>query len=154
MHHTKTLSDVSERLNVQLWVEVLRLEGVQLVHSFLNMKTVLVKEEVTNLRDFNGAIEFMALGYGSINDATIAQILRYQRGEEGLQRVSNTIAKYTDFIKIEHSCKTKKYVLPVPKIYYKTMIAKKRRYLRSPLRISYRWVLRRLTLRYRSPQLL
>lgn len=154
MHHTKTLSDVSEWLNIQLWVEVLRLEGVQLVHSFLNMKTVLVKKEVTNLRDFNGAIEFMALGYGSINDATIAQILRYQRGEEGLQRVSNTIAKYTDFIKIEHSCKTKKYVLPVPKIYYKTMIAKKRRYLRSPLRISYRWVLRRLTLRYRSPQLL
>lgn len=138
MHHTKTLSDVSEWLNIQLWVEVLRLEGVQLVHSFLNMKTVLVKKEVTNLRDFNGAIEFMALGYGSINDATIAQILRYQRGEEGLQRVSNTIAKYTDFIKIEHSCKTKKYVLPVPKIYYKTMIAKKRRYLRSPLRISYR----------------
>ena len=154
MRHTKTLSNVSEWLNIQLWVEVLRLEGVQLVHSFLNMKTVLVKEEVTNLRDFNGAIEFMALGYGSINDATIAQILRYQRGEEGLQRVSNTIAKYTDFIKIEHSCKTKKYVLPVPKIYYKTMIAKKRRYLRSPLRISYRWVLRRLTLRYRSPQLL
>lgn len=93
MRHTKTLSDVSERLNVQLWVEVLRLEGVQLVHGCLSMKTVLVEEEVTNLRDFNGAVEFMALGYGSINDATVTQILRYQRGEEGLQIGSNTVAK-------------------------------------------------------------
>lgn len=93
MRHTKTLSDVSERLNVQLWVKVLRLEGVQLVHGRLSMKAVLVEEEVTNLRDFNGAVEFMALGYGSINDATVTQILRYQRGEEGLQIGSNTIAK-------------------------------------------------------------
>ena len=49
MHHTKTFSDISERLNVQLWVEVLRLEGVQLVHSFLSTKTVLVEEEVVQL---------------------------------------------------------------------------------------------------------
>lgn len=93
MRHTKTFSDISERLNVQLWVEVLWLEGAQLVHGCLSMKAVLVEEEVTNLRDFNGAVEFMALGYGSINDATVTQILRYQRGEEWLQIGSNTVAK-------------------------------------------------------------
>lgn len=134
MRHTKTLSNVSERLNVQLWVEVLRLEGIQLVHSRLSMKAVLVEEEVANLRDFNGAVEFMALGYGSINDATVAQILRYQRDEERLQIGSNAVTKHANSIeiKIEHSYKTKKYVLPatsLPKIYYKMIITKKRRYL-------------------------
>lgn len=72
MWYTKALSDVSERLNVQLWVEVLRLEGIQLVHSRLSMKAVLVEEEIFDFIGGNGTIEFVALSFGSIGDATIA----------------------------------------------------------------------------------
>lgn len=66
------------------------------------MKAVLVEEEIFDFIGGDGTIEFVALSFGSIGDATIAQVLTYQWGEEGLQIGSNAVTKLTNFIESKH----------------------------------------------------